>query len=260
MYARELAAAVKAAQRAQAVHRKCRKTGFAVASKTSPIDKVTTADVEAEKAIAAVIHRRFPRHGIMGEEGKYARSDSPWLWIVDPLDGTNNFSRGIPHYSVSVACAKEGEVVAGCVLDSERGELFTATKGGGAFLDGKRIHVSDAGSLDGALLGTGFYYDRGSPIRRTLKAAERFFDRGIMCVRRFGSAALDLCYVACGRFDGFWEYRLAPWDFAAGFLIVEEAGGVATDMEGRRLLLSDSYVVASNGLVQGPMLDVLGKE
>jgi myo-inositol-1(or 4)-monophosphatase len=259
MYQAQLRLAVKAARRAAALHRRFLKSGFEVVEKGSPQNRTTTADMEAEKLIASMIRRRWPRHNVLGEEAGLSGKGSPWLWIVDPLDGTNNYERGIPHYAVSIALAHEGRLACACVLDCATGECFTAERGRGARLNGKPIHCSDRGALSGTMLGTGFYYDRGAPIKETLKAIDGFFDMGITCVRRIGAAALDLCYVAAGRYDGFWEYKLSPWDFAAGVLILEEAGGRASGAQGEELPLREqAFVVASNGLIHDDMLRVIG--
>lgn len=221
-------------------------------------NQVTQADLDAEEAIVRVIKQHYPDHNILGEENQYSQTESPYTWIVDPLDGTNNFAAGIPMFSVSIALRYEDEIVAGVVYDVARDEMFVATKGGGATLNDKRIQVNRAATLQHAMLITGFYYDRGDAMRLNLDKIQQFFERDIIGVRRFGSAALDLCYVACGRVAGFWEFKLHPWDFAAGALIVQEAGGQVTDLQGAALPYDQTaYVVSSNGAIHTAMLEVL---
>lgn len=220
------------------------------------IDLVTEVDRRSEEAILAIVRRRFPRHAVLAEESGESGGGGEHLWIVDPLDGTTNFSRGFPFFCVSVAVARRGRVIVGAVLQPLLGELFTAVRGAGAFLNGRRIGVSRRRLLDQAFLATGFPYD----IRRggddNLGHFARFATR-CLAVRRAGAAALDLAYTAAGRFDGFWELRLRPWDIAAGALLVEEAGGRVTGLDGRRWTLPERDVVASNGPLHGAMLRVL---
>jgi len=255
-----LQTAVKAAKIAADIHRRYFNKDSAVSSKSSHFDLVTRADIEAEQAIAKIIKTDYPDHNLIGEENQYEQSSSEYSWIIDPLDGTNNFAHGLPVFSVSIAVAKRGELLAGTVYDPLRDELFTAVSGGGAYLNSERISVSANKELTQSLLITGFYYDRSQAMKRTLDDIHAFFIRGIIGLRRFGSAALDLCYVACGRADGFWEFMLNPWDFAAGSLILREAGGTVTDKQGRRRGLEPGYVVASNGLIHAQMLGVVGTE
>ena len=204
-----------------------------------------------------MVRKKYPDHNILGEEGKYAKTNSTYTWIIDPLDGTNNFAHGIPIFCVSIAVERNGEVLLGVVYDSSRKEMFMAEKGKGAFLNGKKISVSRRSELRDCMLATGFYYDRGKNLVETLDQIREFYQTGIIEIRRLGSAALDLCYVACGRYDGFWEFTLNPWDFAAGKLIVEEAGGKVTDRDGNDPGIRKSYIVSSNGRVHGKMMDIL---
>jgi myo-inositol-1(or 4)-monophosphatase len=253
-----LRTAVRAAKKAAQIHRRYFNKESFVRAKSSHYNLVTRADIEAERAIVEIIRNKFPEHNFIGEENEYAKTPSAFSWIIDPLDGTNNFAHGLPVFSVSIALAEQGELLAGVVYDPLRDELFTAEKGRGAFLNSRTISVSANSELKQSLLFTGFYYDRSLAMKRTLDDIHTFFSRGIMGLRRFGSAALDLCYVACGRADGFWEFMLNPWDFAAGALILREAGGRITDNRGTGLGLEPGYVVASNGLIHEPMLEVLG--
>jgi len=219
---------------------------------------VTEADYAAQEAIIKVISNQFPGHSIIAEENDLsANLDEPDLWIIDPLDGTNNYAHQIPHFSVSIAYARFGKVKAGVVFDPERGELFSAASGMGASLNGKTINVSKASSLQEAIVATGFYYDRGAKMRKTLSSIEELFEHNIHGIRRFGSAALDLCWVACGRFDAYFEYKLSVWDFAAGRLIVNEAGGCCTDQQGNPLTLSSPGIVASNGILHNYLLNIV---
>jgi myo-inositol-1(or 4)-monophosphatase len=211
---------------------------------------VTELDFASQARIIQIIHQVFPDHAILGEEGDdQAAVDAPHLWVIDPLDGTNNFVHSIPQYSVSIAYAEAGNILAGVVLDPVRDELFSAAQGQGAFLNGKPIRVSERASLTEVMVATGFYYDRDETMERTLDAIRALFRQQIHGIRRFGSAALDLCWIACGRFDAFFEYQLSPWDFAAGALIVREAGGLLEDRKGRPIDLTSSSMVTANPLL-----------
>jgi len=220
-------------------------------------NRVTIADLESEKAIVSLIKKHYPEHNILAEEGKYKTTDSEYKWVIDPLDGTNNFSRGISIFCVSIALAKNDEVILGVIYDVLKDELFTAEKGKGAFLNGKKITVSHNNKWSDCLLVTGFYYDRGQAMMKNLDIIRKFFLAGVLGIRRFGSAALDLCYVACGRLDGYWEFELNPWDFSAGKCILEEAGGKITDENGENLPIGLSYIVASNEKIHHNMLKIL---
>ncbi len=217
---------------------------------------VTEADRASEEAIVSIILRHFPDHAILGEEGGARNGRSECRWIIDPLDGTTNFTHGLPIYSVSIGVERLGEIVAGVVYDPSRDELFSAERGAGAFLNGAPLQVTDADDLDRSLLVTGFPYNlRENPDR----CQERFlaFLNRAQAVRRLGSAALDCAYVAAGRFDGFWEVNLHPWDKAAGALLIEEAGGVVTDFEGRPHDLYKPPFLGSNGRIHEQMIEVL---
>jgi myo-inositol-1(or 4)-monophosphatase len=219
---------------------------------------VTQADYESEQLITELIREAFPEHRFLLEEGPstgVAADDH--LWIVDPLDATNNFAHGIPHYSVSIAYAEKGTVKAGVVLDPNRDELFHAVLGVGAFLNGQPIRVGAARGLEEAIVATGFYYDRGELMRRTLAAIETLFSRNMRGMRRMGSAAIDLAWVACGRFDAFFEYQLAPWDYGAGKLIIEEAGGRCSDRTGQPLEIESGHIIATNPHLFEALLDAV---
>ncbi len=234
------------------------KKGLTSFSEKGENNLVTEADYAAQEKIIKVISDQYPGHKFIAEENDLsANINEPDLWIIDPLDGTNNYAHQIPHFSVSIAYARFGQVKAGVVFDPERSELFSAAEGMGATLNGERIAVSRATSMQEAIVATGFYYDRGAMMRKTLSSIEKLFEQNIHGIRRFGSAALDLCWVACGRFDAYFEYKLSVWDFAAGRLIVNEAGGCCTDQQGNTLTLSSPGIVASNGILHNDLLDVV---
>jgi myo-inositol-1(or 4)-monophosphatase len=219
---------------------------------------VTDVDRRSEDAIAALVRRECPGHSLISEEGTRIQGDSGYRWFVDPLDGTTNYAHGYPCFSVSIGVEKDGELVFGVVYDPTLGELFTAERNEGAYLNGRRLHVSSVSDLSRALLATGFPPDVATATENNLDHFSNFIKLA-QAVRRPGSAALDLSYVAAGRFDGFWELRLNPWDVAAGALLVTEAGGRVTDLRGQPLRLSTPRIVASNGLIHDQMLQVLAK-
>lgn len=221
---------------------------------------VTEADIKAQEAIHRIIGSYFPEHKFYSEEGETRDSlEEKDLWIIDPLDGTNNYAHGIPFFCISIAYAHRGEVLYGCILDPNLNEFYSARKGGGAHLNGLPIKVSPRRSLSDSMIATGFYYDRGDRMRRTLDSIEALFYAGMRGIRRIGSAALDLCWVAAGRMEGFFEYKLSPWDFAAGMLIVREAGGTCTDTKGIPLSLISQDIAASNSIIHEELLDILKK-
>jgi myo-inositol-1(or 4)-monophosphatase len=224
--------------------------------KSNALDLVTEADKEAEAAIIATIRRAFPDHAILAEESGASEQRSAHRWIIDPLDGTTNFAHGFPAFCVSIAYEHRGRVQYGVIFDALRKELFTARRGKGAKLNGKPIRVSKANALATALLATGFPYDRRERRRFYLAFWENMMTR-VEGVRRAGSAALDLASVACGRLDGFWEFGLKPWDIAAGSLLVEEAGGKVTNMDGTALDLAGAQLLASNRRIHQEMAQVL---
>ena len=227
-------------------------------SKKGDINLVTEADLASEALIIERIKSYHPKHSILAEEAGNAvvvGGESTWKWIVDPLDGTTNFAHGYPCFCVTVALEHQGEIVLGVTFDPTRSEMFSAERGRGASLNGKPARVSDTEALSESLIVTGFPYDfkRREDFARHLT---QFLieSRG---VRRDGSAAIDMAYVACGRFDGFWEEGLNPWDMAAGLLLIEEAGGQVTGYHGSKFDIYQPPIVASNGLIHGQMLDVL---
>jgi len=227
------------------------------------VDLVTVADRTSEKLIRERLAAAFPAHGIYGEEGTRDRLDSEFRWYIDPLDGTTNFAHGIPHFCVSMgleqrpaglAPDRDGTLVAAVIYDPNRDELFTAERGRGAFLNGKPMHVAPTPVLAESLVATGF------PSRKRHESPNVHFYQEFTLrshgVRRFGSAALDLAYVACGRIEAFWEFNLNPWDTAAGLLLVEEAGGRATDFSGNKYRLDSREVLVSNGLIHGELTNL----
>lgn len=220
------------------------------------VDLVTEMDRQAEGLIMDTLKGAFPDHGILTEERDEMRSTSNYRWIIDPLDGTTNYTHGFPIFSVSIALEKDGDVVLGVVYDPMLDELFTAEKGKGTFLNEKRIWVSRVSQLNMSLLATGFPYDVRTSPDNNLNHFANFAVRA-QAIRRVGSAALDLCWVACGRFDGFWELKLKPWDVSAGGLVVKEAGGVVTDFKGNHFSIYSEQTLATNGLIHKEMMDVL---
>ena len=248
--------AIEAATIASGILLESARAGFRIEHKDC-VNLVTDADRHAEQAIIDMISKEFPSHRILAEErGFKAAGESPYQWIIDPLDGTTNFVHGYPVYCVSIALEYQGRIILGVVLDPTRKELFVAEIGRGAFLNEARLQVSEIPTLDQALLVTGFAYDIRESAQNNLDHFARFAVRALG-LRRTGSAALDLCYVAAGRFDGFWELKLHPWDMAAGALIVEEAGGRISDFKGQPFCIYGSEIAASNGTIHGQMLDVL---
>jgi myo-inositol-1(or 4)-monophosphatase len=220
-------------------------------------DLVTEADRKSEALIRERIHGLWPSHDVLGEEQGLVDTGSEYRWYVDPLDGTTNFAHGFPVFCVSMALEHKGKRIAGVIYDPTRDELFSAELGGGAYLNGKKIQVSKIAKLAECLVATGF------PSHKRHKNPNIFFYHHITLrthgVRRPGSAALDLCSVACGRFDGFWEFNLNPWDTAAGVLIVEEAGGQVTDFRGGPFQLASRETLASNGLVHAALIKEFAK-
>src|ERR1700724_3821842 len=218
------------------------------------VDIVTQADRRAEQAIVTRLRTRFPKHAIVAEEGGGTESDSPFRWHVDPLDGTTNFAHGYPCFCVSLGLEEAGELIVGVILQPISGELFTAVKGEGAYLNQKKIEVSRIEKLATSLLCTGF-----PSVKRTQNANIHYywdFTLRSHGVRRDGSAALDLACVAAGRFDGFWEFGLPKWDTAAGVLLVEEAGGKVSDFSGQPYGLGGPTVLATNGTIHEEMRNV----
>jgi len=220
------------------------------------IDLVTEVDRACEGAILEILQSRFPGHDIVSEETKLEQKGSRFVWFIDPLDGTTNFAHGYPCFCSSVALAIDGTVTVGAVYDPLREELFTAELGRGAYMNGRRLAVSKSKTLIESLLMTGFPYDVHEDVPEKLRLFTRFMGLA-RAIRRDGSAALDLCYLAAGRIDGFWEEHLFPWDMLAGKLIIEEAGGKVSRFDGLPLGLVADEILATNGVLHPLMLEVL---
>ena len=215
-------------------------------------DLVTEADRATEELIVSRLQSHFPTHSIIGEEGGERKNTSEYCWYVDPVDGTTNFAHGFPVYNTTLALARNGELIAGVVLDPTRNEVFAAEKGGGAYLNGHRIKVSKAARVEDSLVATGF-----PSLRRHHNVNIHFYYQLALQshgVRRAGAAAIDLAYVACGRLDAFWEFGLKPWDMAAGILLIEEAGGRTTNAKGGERSLDGKHLLTTNGLIHDEML------
>ena len=233
-------------------------------SNKGDIDLVTESDLASEKLIIDRIRSHYPRHGILAEESgasdgaRDGTAKSEWRWIIDPLDGTTNYAHGYPCYCVSIALERAGKLEIGVVYDPTRDEMFAAERGQGATLNDRRIRVSDVEELNSSMLCTGFPYN----VRERPDFARHFsaFTMRAQAVRRDGSAAIDLAYVACGRFEGFWEDGLHPWDVAACALLIEEAGGLVTNFRAEPLSIYKPKVLASNGLIHEDMIRVLADE
>ncbi len=225
----------------------------------SRTDMVTSMDGESENFICSCITERYPDHAIIAEEGSRRDTAGEYLWYVDPLDATNNYAHGIPFFCVSIGVfsRNEGRVVSGAVYDPCHDEMFHATLNGGAYLGGAPVHVSGTRDPGIALLSTGFPYAKDDMERNNLKQLNRILPN-IQCVRRMGSAALDLCYAACGRIDGYWEPLLKPWDTAAGSLILTEAGGMVSRYDGSAFDVEYPEIVASNGHIHDFLVGKLG--
>lgn len=220
------------------------------------VDLVTNFDRKAQEMVFNRLSAAFPDHGFLAEEGLHREKAGDFLWVIDPLDGTTNYAHRFPVFCISIALEFQGRVVLGLVYDPMREEIFRAVEAEGAYLNGQEIHVSPVDDLDRSLLATGFPYDvRESRVNNVIHF-NKFLVRA-QAIRRCGSAALDLCYVACGRFDGFWELKLKPWDVSAGALMVKEAGGRLSDFSGAEFSISNAETLASNGLIHEAMITVL---
>lgn len=218
---------------------------------------VSQADRESERAVIETIRAAFPGDGILGEESAPAQTGHDRLWVVDPLDGTTNFVHGLDHFSISIAWYCQGIARLGVILCPIRNDRYVAVRGQGAWRNGQAAAVSTTGQLTESLLGVGFFYDRGRQMQATLQAMQWLFERQIRGFRRMGTASLDLCMVGCGQLDGYFELELAAWDFSAGKLFVEEAGGRVTRCDGGHVGLHNTSVLASNGPLHDELLQVL---
>lgn len=258
MWEKESAAALKAAKAAGEIQ-----TGLfgnlKDIKKKGEIDLVTEADIRSEKAIVEILRETFPDDGFLTEESAAIAGNSERVWIVDPLDGTTNYAHSFPFFAVSIALQARGEIVVGKVFNPVLNELFEATKGEGAFMNGSSINVTQTTTMKESLLATGFPYNIHKDYRDVLNIFEQMLTRA-QGVRRPGAAAIDLCYVAAGKFDGFWEKGLNPWDTAAGSLIVQEAGGMVSDYKGEAYSPYQKTILAANPYIFKEMLKVLNPE
>jgi myo-inositol-1(or 4)-monophosphatase len=226
-------------------------------STKGPSDFVSNADLKSDRILREDLAKARPGFGFLTEEsGTIAGSDADHRWIIDPLDGTTNFLHGLPHFAISVALEKSGEIVAGVVYDPIKNEMFVAEKGGGAFLNDRRLRVSARKNLGESVLGTGIPF-RGHGDRESFTKQLDAAMRETAGVRRWGTASLDLAYVAAGRYEGFWEEGLSAWDVAAGILLVREAGGYVSDLKGGQNALHGGSLLASNGLLHAPLQSLL---
>lgn len=236
-------------------------TDFRISSKDTLNNLVTEYDLKSESIIINFIKEKNQNHTFLAEESGSSGKASPGVirWVIDPIDGTVNFARGIPLFSISIAAELDGDILCGVIYNPISGELFTAYKGGGAYFNGKRMHVSNVDSISTSLLVTGFPYDVNKNPYHTLELFTKVVSQGIP-VRRLGSAALDLAYVAKGSFDGFWEVGLKPWDVAAGILLVKEAGGEISQFFSKEYSLFDDTLLATNSLVHNEITNILKSE
>lgn len=251
-----LACAIDAARLAGKILKGGFGTDFSRQSKSGGHNLVTEYDISCEKTIVEFLSQAFPDSSFLAEEGGITKGSSELQWIIDPLDGTVNFAHGIPFFSVSIAAVVFGELVCGVIYQPITDELFTALKGEGAFLNGKPLRTSEVASLGKAILATGFPYNVADNPLGCIEHVTEILRRGLP-LRRLGSAALDLAYTAAGRFDGYWEASLFPWDAAAGILMVREAGGRVSTYQGTEYSLGTGGIVATNGLIHNELIELL---
>ena len=249
----------EAAEEAAEIQMKYYNTAFDIGRKRDYNDLVTEVDKKCETRIIEIINNHFPEHNLLGEEGGNLEKKSDYVWIVDPIDGTVNYAHAVPIFCVSIALEIKGEIVLGVVHSAMTREKFWAQKGNGAYLNDKRISVSDVEYLKDGLLVTGFPYGSKDNMDHCIDHFVNFIRLGLP-IRRLGSAAMDICYIACGRFDGFWEVSLNAWDVAAGYLILNEAGGKLTDFKGNDYSIYGKQILATNGRnIHNEMMEVLKK-
>lgn len=228
-----------------------------ISHKLNEFDLVTNADKAAEEKIISVINTHFPEHDFLGEEsGLHKENKSEYIWVIDPIDGTTNYAHNFPHFAVSIGLMYKGELVLGVVYDAFKKEMFWAAEGVGAFLNDEKIHVSMVENLNESLLSTGFPCERADILEENLAYFREMLFK-TQAIRRPGSASLDLCYVACGRLDGFWELNLSPWDTAAGTVIIRQAGGKVTNFETEQYDMYVKNILASNGLIHDKIYSVI---
>ncbi|MBU6468395.1 MAG: inositol monophosphatase [Betaproteobacteria bacterium] len=250
--------AIKAARRAGSIiNRAALDLERLKVAKKGPADYVSEVDRAAEEAIISVLQDAYPDHSFLGEESG-SLGQSEYQWIIDPIDGTTNFIHGFPMYAVSIALSHKGVITQGVIYDPVKNDLFTATRGAGAFLNERRIRVSAQTRMEDALIGSGFPYSSMENQERYLRMLAVIM-RESAGIRRPGSAALDLAYVAAGRYDGFWELGLKPWDMAAGVLLIQEAGGLVTDLEGEQRYLETGHIVAGTPKIFSQLLSLVTK-
>ncbi len=252
----ELEVAEEAARAGGAIAARYFRDGIAMRSKDIA-NLVSDADIEAEQAIVELIRRSYPGHEMLGEETHHGDVGARDLWIVDPIDGTNNFAHRIPHFAVSVAYWRDGRPECGVIYNPIREDWYWAIRGQGAYHGVERARVGDQTRLDEVLVGAGFYYDRGAMMEATLASIGALKRRHIHGIRRCGTASLDLCMVGLGMYGAYFEYELSPWDFAAGALFVEEAGGRVTTARGGPLPLARTSLLASNSLLHESVLEIV---
>jgi myo-inositol-1(or 4)-monophosphatase len=244
------------AKEAGNIIRKGFKQNYTIKYKSSEIDLVTSIDEASEKCVIDFIKKEFPTHGILSEESGNVKTGGDYLWVIDPLDGTTNFAHGLPIFSVSIALQYKGVTTWGVVYDVMRDSLYSAELNNGAYENEEIIKVSTGNNLPTAFLVTGFPYDLKEDPNNAIEKFNNFLVNS-RAIRRLGSAAIDLCYVASGVFDGFWEINLKPWDIAAGKLLVEEAGGLTSDFNNNPINIYDKQILATNKLIHNDMLKVL---
>ncbi|MDE3020704.1 MAG: inositol monophosphatase [Pseudomonadota bacterium] len=251
-----LSIAVKAARRASSIiNRAATDVDLLQVTNKGPADYVSEVDRASEAAIIEVLRSSYPTHAFLGEEGGKL-GDSEYIWIIDPLDGTTNFLHGLPHYAISIALKHRGVLTQAVIYEPTRNELFTATRGAGAFLNDRRIRVSRRDKLTNSLIGTGFPFREFSSVDRYLAIFRETMQK-CAGLRRPGAASLDLAYVAAGRYDGFFETGLSSWDIAAGVLIIQEAGGICTDWQGEENYLETGQVVCGNPKIFTQLLSII---
>jgi len=249
--------AVRAARRAGSIINRASLSGGALQVRSKRAnDFVTQVDGAAEEAVIDIVRKAYPDHGFIAEESGESTPDAEYLWIIDPLDGTTNFIHGFPQYAVSIGVQRRGALEHAVVYDPTKNELFTASKGRGAFLNDRRIRVSKCLKLDDALVGTGFPFKELGRLDLYMKQLRTFMSKS-SGVRRAGAAALDLAYVACGRLDVFWELGLAPWDMAAGALLIQEAGGLVADITGEQEFMRTGDVCAATPKIFPAVLEAM---
>ncbi|MGE5679550.1 MAG: inositol monophosphatase family protein [Bacillota bacterium] len=247
---------IKISKEAGEIIREGFRKNFSVEFKTNHTNLVTEIDKKSEKAIISYIKKEFPAHGIIAEESGNENNKAEFVWVIDPIDGTTNFAHGLPIFSVSIGIQQKGETICGVVYDVMMDRVYAAEAGGGAYCNDRKMAVSANDNLSYSLLVTGFPYDVQENPGRTVDYFASFLQNS-RAIRRLGSAALDLCYVADGVFDGFWEVSLHPWDVCAGKLLVEEAGGLVTDFSGIKRDIFYKQTLATNGKVHDQMMKIL---